>query len=67
MPVNGCGNTSEEDEEDECPDHGAGIDSGVNLDNGSGAALEKYGGNEVGDSAGLPGAWKTDESSSVSE
>jgi hypothetical protein len=36
-----------EDEQDESPEHGAGIDSGVDWDTRSGAALEEYGGNNI--------------------
>ena len=42
--------TSEEDEDDESPDRDAGICSGVDLVNGSGAAVEEYGGKDDGDS-----------------
>ena len=46
VETNGGGDTSE-DEEDERPDRGDGIDSGVDLANGSGASLEEYGGNDL--------------------
>ena len=48
--MNGGGDTSEEDEEDERPDRDAGIYSGVDLVEGSGADVEEYGGNDDGDS-----------------
>ena len=50
METNGGGDTSGEDEdvEEENPDGDVGIDTGIDFVNGSGAALEKYGGNDVG-------------------
>jgi hypothetical protein len=44
--VNGGGDTSEEDEEVNRPDRGAGIDSDDDLVRRSGADLEEYGGND---------------------
>ena len=53
VETNGGGDRSEEDEEDETPDGDAGIYSGVDLVvNGSGVSVDKYGGNNVGDSEG---------------
>ena len=46
VEANGGGDTSEEDEQDESPDRGSGIDSGGDLVKGSGADLEGYGGND---------------------
>ena len=38
------------EEEEESPDRDAGIDNGVDFVSASEAALEKYGGNDIGDS-----------------
>ena len=48
--ANGGGETSEEDEDDESLDGDAGICSGVDLVNRSGAAVGAYGGKDDGDS-----------------
>ena len=52
------GGDTSEDEDDESPDGDAGICGGVDLVNGSGAAVEEYGGKDDGDSE--DGCWESE-------